>query len=96
MASIGGNILTSDLANILGLDILSAESSKRQENYFDSYSPAQKAVESYADQIIYEANRVFDYFTNRNNHEIIEKVFLCGGGALMPGLSRIYTKKIWT
>ena len=87
VAGIGGNILTDDLADVLSVDALTAEAAKRKENYFLSLSPAQAVVMSYADQIIFEANRVFDYFTNRNNHEILEKVFICGGGASLPGLS---------
>ena len=87
VAGIGGNILTSDLAEALTMDTLAAEASKKQENYFSSPSPAQGVVMSYADQIIFEANRVFDYFTSRNNRECIEKIFLCGGGAFLPGLT---------
>jgi type IV pilus assembly protein PilM len=87
VAGIGGDILTNDLAEVLSMDTLAAEAAKRQENYFRSSSPAQSVVASYGDNIIFEANRVFDYFTNRNNRQIIEKVFLCGGGASLPGLS---------
>jgi len=94
VAGIGGDILTGDLAGVLGVDALTAESSKKQEDYFSSSSAAQRIVMTYADQIIFEANRVFDYFTNRNNHETIEKVFICGGGALLPGLSDYLQKNL--
>jgi type IV pilus assembly protein PilM len=87
VAQISGSMLTSDIASALGVDALTAESNKREENFFDSSSPAQKAVLSYSDQIVFEANRVFDYFANRNNRTPLDKVFICGGGALLPGLS---------
>jgi type IV pilus assembly protein PilM len=87
VAGIGGSILTADLSEALEVDILAAETLKRQENYFTSYSPAQKVVANYADQIIFEANRVLDYFRNRNSREAIEKVFICGGGSQLPGLT---------
>ncbi len=92
VAAIGGDILTEDLAEVLGIDALAAETSKRQEDYFSSLSPAQKVVTEYADQVIFEASRVFDYFTNRNNHEMIDKVFICGGGALLPGFAEYLQK----
>ena len=87
VAGIGGSILTTDLSEALGVDILAAETLKRNENYFTSYSPAQRVVMNYADQIIFEANRVLDYFRNRNSREAIEKVFICGGGSQLPGLA---------
>jgi type IV pilus assembly protein PilM len=94
VAGIGGDILTADLAEVLGVDALSAETSKRQEDYFSSYSPAQRVVTQYADQIIFEANRVLDYFRNRNNRESIDKVFICGGGSLLPGLAEYLQKNL--
>ncbi len=94
VAQISGNILTSDLADALGVDILAAEAAKRQENYFASYSPAQKAILDYADQIVFESNRVFDYFASRNNRKPLDKVFICGGGALLPGLDEYLEKNL--
>lgn len=94
VAAIGGDILTTDLAEALGIDALAAKTSKMEDDYFSSNSTAHKAVVDYADQVIFEANRVFDYFSNRNNREVIDKVFLCGGGALLPGLAEYLQKSL--
>lgn len=86
VANIGGTTLTNDLAQALATDYLSAELAKASDDYFDSDISTRTIVCEYADQIIFEAGRVFDYFQSRTQ-ETIERVFLCGGGALLPGLA---------
>ncbi len=91
---ISGNTLTADLSEALNIDALAAETAKREENFFTSLSPAQRAVLTYADQIVFEATRVFDYFASRNNRKPLDKVFICGGGALLPGLDSYLEKNL--
>ena len=88
VSSFGGDLLTNDLAEALSMDALQAETTKMQENFFTKDTKESKVVKRYADDIIFEASRVFDYFKNRNNYQTIDKVFLCGGASHLPGLTQ--------
>lgn len=53
-----------------------------------------QAVNHYADQIAFEAMRVFDYFRSRNNQQPVAHVYLCGGGAAIPGITSLFHDKL--
>ena len=51
-------------------------------------------INTYADQISFEALRVLDYFRSRNNQQPVTQVYLCGGGAAIPGITSLFHEKL--
>ncbi len=93
VANIGGAALTNNLAATLDVDTLAAETSKLGENFFESTASTRAIVTDFADEIIFESSRVFDYFKSRNQLSI-ERVFLCGGGSVLEGLTEYLQSNI--
>ncbi len=53
-----------------------------------------QAVNNYVDQVVFDAQRVLDYFRSRNNQQPIAQVYLCGGGAAIPGITALFRDKL--
>lgn len=70
------------------MDLLTAEKQLYNYDCFASNAPQgiRQRVEAQADYIANEAKRIFNYFSSRNNQAEIGRVFVCGGGAAIPGM----------
>lgn len=53
-----------------------------------------EALNSYADQVVFDTLRVLDYFRSRNNQQPVSQVYLCGGGAAIPGITSLFHEKL--
>jgi type IV pilus assembly protein PilM len=54
----------------------------------------KQAISDYIDQVLYDVARVTDYFRSRNQLAQVDKVFICGGGAKIPGVLQIMQEKL--
>jgi type IV pilus assembly protein PilM len=54
----------------------------------------KQAVNDYVDQVLYDAVRVTDYFRSRNQMTPVEQVFVCGGGARIPGIVQMIQDRL--
>jgi type IV pilus assembly protein PilM len=54
----------------------------------DPSESCRQAVNDYAEQVLYDAVRVTDYFRSRNQSPV-EQIYLCGGGAKVPGIQQM-------
>lgn len=54
----------------------------------------RQAVGDYVDQVMYDAVRVTDYFRSRNQMTPVEQVFVCGGGARIPGIVQMIQDRL--
>lgn len=76
------------------VDLLIAEQYKMETNFFEELdAECREDVIAYVDKWIFEINRVLDYFSNRNNRQKVEKLYICGGGSIMGGLIEYFQDK---
>ncbi len=52
-------------------------------------SECRQAVADYVDQVVADAIRTTDYFRSRNMMTPVDQVYLCGGGARIPGIAQM-------
>jgi type IV pilus assembly protein PilM len=60
----------------------------------DPAPACKQAVSDYVDQVLYDTARVIDYFRSRNQAGTIEQVFVCGGGARLPGIAQMIQDRL--
>jgi Tfp pilus assembly PilM family ATPase len=60
----------------------------------DPNPACKQAVSDYVDQMLFDAIRVTDYFRSRNSMVPIDKVYLCGGGASIPGVAQLVRDRL--
>ena len=88
--------ITEVIAKYSGKDILISETIKRETNFLSdaqSNSELKSAVTYEVDSMLYEINRVFDYYKNRTKNAI-KVIYISGGGSLLPGLREYMEKHI--
>lgn len=85
----GGQDLTAAITRRFGLELLEAESLKRDPG--DQISEVQEAVSQVLEDLGNEINLSFDFFENQFDGEVGE-VFLSGGSALLPFLEESFEK----
>lgn len=85
-SSVGLNHATQALAKALETDQLRALDMIMDG---DPSTQCRQAVNDYADQVLYDALRVTDYFRSRNQSKPVEQVYLCGAGARIPGMQQL-------
>ena len=86
--------ITDVISKNSGKDMLLSETIKREIDFLGApHSNAElKAAVTYeVDSLMYEITRVFDYYKNRTKRSV-NKIFLSGGGSLLPGL-KVYMQK---
>ena len=80
-----------DLASIQSTDQLRAT----EMLFGDGMNEASiQVVNTYVDQIVFDAQRVLDYFRSRNNQQPITEIYLCGGGAAIPSITSLFRDKL--
>ena len=91
----GGRLFTDSLIAELGVNFETAESLKRVKGIKDSEHPqAQEIIDKNIEYVASEFNRQLSFFWNASGaEEGIEKIVLCGGGALVPGLIEELSEK---
>jgi type IV pilus assembly protein PilM len=90
-SSTGLNSATATLAKALETDQLRALDMILG---MDPEPACKQAVNDYADQVLYDALRVTDYFRSRNQMTPIDQVFICGGGARIPGILQMVQERL--
>ena len=94
----GGQDLTNAITRRFGLELMEAETLKRDPG--DQVSEVQDATSQVLDELGNEINLSFDFFENQFDGEVGD-VFLSGGSALLPyleeSLEKIFEKKtrVW-
>jgi type IV pilus assembly protein PilM len=86
--------ITETISQYSGKDVLISETLKRETDFLngeDSNKELKTAVTYEVDSMLFEINRVFDFFKNRTKSPI-NIIYISGGGALLPGL-REYIEK---
>jgi type IV pilus assembly protein PilM len=61
----------------------------------DTAETLQKKVKDLADEIIFEVNRSLEYHNERNSGNLVDKVYLTGGGLLLNGLVDYFREEIY-
>lgn len=90
---LGGRDITDALAERLGVDMESAEATKRtmrlavDASFIDAH-PASRALESAASQWIEELRQSLDYFAAQAGSARPRRIVLSGGGAQLEGLAQ--------
>jgi type IV pilus assembly protein PilM len=54
----------------------------------------RQAASDYADQLMYDVQRVTDYFRSRNQMTPVDQVFISGGGARIPGIVQMMQDRL--
>lgn len=89
--AVGLNTAIAALSKALELDQLSA-----LEMILDmNQDPAcRQAVSDYVNQVVFDALRVTDYFRSRNQMSPVDQVYVCGGGARIPGILQLMQERM--
>lgn len=85
---IGGEILTRSIQQSLGLDFGQAEEYKKAYGLDSNFVEGKvfNVLKPIFDNVVLEINRSKIFFTTHNPNVNINRVILCGGTALMPGI----------
>ncbi len=91
---VGGKLFTDALVAELGVAADVAEKLKRSPNGDAQYPQAKEIVDKNVEFVASEFNRQLSFFWNASGaEEGIDKIVLCGGGALVPGLVQEIAEK---
>ena len=88
--------ITEVISKYSGKDILVSETIKRETDFLSgdhSNTELKSSVTYEVDSMLYEINRVFDYYKNRTKNAI-KIIYISGGGSLLPGLQPYMEKHI--
>lgn len=85
----GSNYLTELIAEKGEMDIVEAEEYKKKTNFFlgDKQSSLSRHIKNSIDLVITDLERTLEFFKNRTNRENVDKIYMLGGGSLLPGLT---------
>ena len=91
---VGGKLFTDALMNELAINAETAEKLKRSAQEDPQYPQAKEVVDKNVEYVASEFNRQLSFFWNASGaEEGIDKIVLCGGGALVPGLAQELAEK---
>ncbi len=86
-------------ANTMGLSAVAATLAKSMETDelralemilgTEQSAECKQALSDYLDQVVGDAVRTTDYFRSRNQMAAVDQVYLCGGGARIPGIAHM-------
>lgn len=91
---LGGSVLTNQLGKDYGLEFNETEGLKQGiiPDSIERQEVIDKIVDSF-DGIIDEVQKSFEFFSSTSN-STIEQVFVCGGGALIPGVDNLLSDRL--
>jgi len=96
-SSVGGNLYTEALQKEFGVGSETAEAVKRGEDAQGvTFDQAQPVFEAVSEDIVSEAGRSIDFFRATTGIESVDRVILCGGGAMMKGLVELFSERLDT
>jgi len=96
-SSTGGNRYSEALQKDLGLSSDDAEKVIRGgEAGGADMAEAQNIINTVSEEIISEAGRSIDFFRATTGIEIVDRIILCGGGALVNGLVDMFAERLET
>jgi len=91
---VGGKLFTDALVAELGVTAEVADKLKRSGGEDPQYPQAKEIVDKNVEYVASEFNRQLSFFWNASGAEDgIDKIVLCGGGALIPGLLQEIAEK---
>lgn len=92
----GGKYLNTQIANLIGISLESAETQKRENCNLMSREESylERCVRDVVDMWFDEAIRIIKYYKSKNTNSNIDKIYLCGGGANIKGLERYVAAKL--
>ena len=90
ISSIGLNTAVNSLAAALKTDTTTAWERLRAG---DPSPETTAALGDYLEQMLFDSLRVIDYFRSRNGMATIDRVYLCGGGAAIPGIVSLIAER---
>ncbi|WP_375496744.1 type IV pilus assembly protein PilM [uncultured Jatrophihabitans sp.] len=87
----GGDDLTANLAERLNIEVLEAETLKRQSGLDGANPEANRALAESLRPLLAEIRTSIGYFRSSRNTAPIERISLTGGGANLSGLTQVMT-----
>jgi len=81
---LGGATLTHSLIQKVGADFGQAEAIKREQGLTGN-AKVQEVLRPEVDRLVVEIQRSVDYYRAQSRDGALERMFLAGGTALMPG-----------
>lgn len=82
---IGGEQLTNDIVAHYGMSFEEAEEAKLSGNLPDGYK--NEVLAPYLDSLGMEISRALQFFFTSTQYSRINRIVLCGGGAVVPGIA---------
>ncbi len=86
---LGGNLLNDKISKNFGIALEDAEELKKEYGIKDPQSPLTKVLFPYLQKVWQDCEKIFDEFQRKEKKDI-NKIILCGGGAVMPGLLNFF------
>ncbi len=92
--SLGGNMLTNEIARRFDLPTEEAEDAKRKGLLPDSYE--SEVLQPFLDTVALEIGRALQLFFSATSHQTVDHILLAGGCAAIPGLDEVVHGKVQT
>jgi type IV pilus assembly protein PilM len=83
----GGHLLTQEIVRAYGLPADEAEAKKRSGDLPESYE--RDLLRPFADNVALELTRVLQFFFTSTPYSRVDKIYLAGGCATIPGLAEV-------
>jgi type IV pilus assembly protein PilM len=90
----GGADVTATLADRLGVSPAEAEVIKRQEGMNSTDTNIETLIRLAVTPLIQQLRGSVEYFTAGHSGARVDRILLCGGGALLPGLPETMTREL--
>jgi len=92
----GGEYLTSLISMKSDMDLITAETFKTKTNFFkeNQDNPLNQHVVDHFEYLIRDFERTMEFYSNRNNHEKVQRIYIMGGGAMLEGLAQYMEKQL--
>ncbi len=91
--SVGGNQYTDALQKELNMSFDDAETAKLGSNPNVNEEQRKPVLESVSEIILLEIQKTFDFFRASAGGEQVERLYLCGGSAQIPGLTAMLSQE---
>ena len=90
----GGSHVTATLAERLGVPLAEAETIKRRAGMGSTDVNTATLIRLAVTPLIQQISGSVEYFTARHSGARVDRVLLCGGGALLPGLAEAVAESL--
>jgi type IV pilus assembly protein PilM len=87
----GGNQLTYDIQRAFNLSPDEAESAKKNQGLPENYDA--DVLQPFMETLALEVTRALQFFFTSTSYNQVDQIVLAGGGALLPGLDELVSKR---